>query len=48
MAKDGKLFKWEVSKDKNWIEIADLSAVLKNLTRIAVSAKGDRIAIVAR
>ncbi|HKP37434.1 MAG TPA: hypothetical protein VJT71_11300 [Pyrinomonadaceae bacterium] len=48
MAKDGKLFKWQVSKDKDWIEIADLSAVLKNLTRIAVSTKGDRIAIVAR
>lgn len=49
MAKDAKLFKWEASKDKDWVEIADLSgAGLKILTRIAISAKGDRIAMVAR
>jgi hypothetical protein len=49
MAKDGKIFKWDPAKDKDWVEIADFSgAGLKNLTRIAVSSKGDRIAIVGR
>jgi hypothetical protein len=49
MAKDGKIFKWDAAKDKDWVEIADLvGAGLKNLTRIAVSSKGDRIAMVAR
>ena len=48
MAKDGKIFKWDQSKDKDWVEIGEFSAGLKSLTRIAVSPKGDRIAIVAR
>jgi WD40 repeat protein len=49
MATNGKIFKWDQSKDKDWVEIADLSgAGLKSLTRIAVSTRGDRIAIVAR
>jgi tricorn protease-like protein len=49
MARDAKLFAWSPSIDKDWREIADLSpAGLKSITRIAVSPKGDRIAIVAR
>lgn len=48
-AKDGKLFAWNPKKDKDWQELADFSpAGLKSITRIAVSPKGDRIAIVAR
>ena len=35
--------------DWAWIELADFNnAGLKNITRIAVSPKGDRIAVVAR
>jgi hypothetical protein len=49
MAKNGKVFKWDPSKDKDWVEIADLSgAGLKSLTRIAVSTRSNRVAIVAR
>jgi tricorn protease-like protein len=49
MAKDTKIFRWEVSKDKDWVAIADISGSgLKSLTRIAVNGKGDRIAIVGR
>jgi len=48
MAKDSKLFIWTKS-DWAWQEVADFSrAGLKNITRIAVSPKGDRIAVVAR
>lgn len=49
MAKDAKLFIWNPSIDKDWREIADLSAAgLMGITRIAVSPKGNRLAIVAR
>lgn len=49
MAKDTKLFKWNPSKDAGWQELADFaSAGLKNITRIAVSPKGDLIALVAQ
>jgi dipeptidyl aminopeptidase/acylaminoacyl peptidase len=48
MAKDAKLFVRKKS-DWAWQEIADFSnAGLKNITRIAVSPNGDRIAFVAR
>jgi hypothetical protein len=48
-AKDAKLFKWDSLKGKDWQEVADFSgAGLKSLTRIAMSPKGDRVAIVAR
>src|SRR5437588_2923561 len=48
MAKDAKLFKWSPAIDQEWQEIADLSkARFKRITRITVSPKGDRIAIVA-
>jgi WD40 repeat protein len=49
MAKDAKIFKWKPMQDPDWVEIADFSkAGLKSLTRIAVSPKGDLVALVAR
>lgn len=48
MARDSKLFFREKS-DWAWVEIGNFSnAGLRNITRIAVSPKGDRIAVVAR
>jgi dipeptidyl aminopeptidase/acylaminoacyl peptidase len=48
MANGAKLFERKKS-DYAWVELADFSnAGLKNITRIAVSPKGDRIAVVAR
>ena len=48
MAKDSKLFARRKT-DWAWVELADFSnSGLKNITRIAVSPKGDRIAVVAR
>ena len=47
MAKDAKTFKWSPGVDQDWLEIADFSeAGLNRITRITVSPKGDRIAIV--
>src|SRR5712692_3271618 len=47
MAKDSKLFAVVPLTGKTWNEVADFSAAgLKGITRIAVSPKGDRIAIV--
>jgi hypothetical protein len=49
MAKDSKLFAVVPLTGKSWAEVADFSAAgLKGLTRIAVSPKGDRIAVVVR
>src|SRR5712692_36747 len=49
MAKDSKLFSVIPLTGKSWSEVADFSSAgLKNITRIAVSPKGDRIEIVAR
>src|SRR6266404_9659276 len=48
MAKDAKLFKWNPAIDQDWQQFADFSqAGLKRITRITVSPKGDRIAMVA-
>ena len=48
MARDSKLFSRQKA-DWAWVEIGDFSdAGLRNITRIAVSPKGDRIAVVAR
>lgn len=48
MAKDSKVFSLVPLRGKTWEEIGDFSnAGLKGITRIAVSPKGDRIAIVA-
>ena len=47
MAKDAKIFKWSPAVDQDWLEIADFSeAGLNRISRITVSPKGDRIAIV--
>jgi WD40 repeat protein len=49
MGKDSTLFSVIPLTGKSWSEVADFkSAGLKNITRIALSPKGDRIAIVAR
>ena len=49
MAKDSKMFSLVPLRGKNWEEIGDFSkAGLKGITRIAISPRGDRIAIVAR
>jgi WD40 repeat protein len=49
MGKDSKLFAVVPLTGKTWAEVADFSvAGVKGITRIAVSAKGDRIALVAR
>ena len=48
MANGSKLFARKKS-DFAWVELSDFfNAGLKNITRIAVSPKGDRIAVVAR
>lgn len=49
MAKDAKLFRWRTGVDGEWREVADFSHDgLKSITRIAISEKGDRIAMVSR
>jgi dipeptidyl aminopeptidase/acylaminoacyl peptidase len=49
MGKDAKLFKWDARTDKDWQEVADLSAFgIRDITRIAVSPKGDSLALVAQ
>jgi len=46
--KGGKLFKFDPAKDHDWQEAADFSASgLKSITRLAVSPRGDKIALVS-
>ncbi len=48
MAQGSKLFKWQRGKDKDWQEVADLlTAGVTGITRLAVSPKGDKLALVA-
>ncbi|HJQ70493.1 MAG TPA: hypothetical protein VKA70_16055, partial [Blastocatellia bacterium] len=48
MASGSKLFKWDPKKNADWEEVADFSSAgLKGITRLAVSPKGDRLAMVA-
>jgi dipeptidyl aminopeptidase/acylaminoacyl peptidase len=48
MAKDAKLYQWDARKPDSWQEVADLSAFgLKAISRLAVSPKGDKLALVA-
>ena len=43
-----KLLRWSGVATADWLEIADLSSAgIKGITRLAVSARGDRIAFVA-
>lgn len=49
MGNNSKLFEFVPGKTKSWQEVADFSSVgIKNITRISVSTKGDRIVFVAR
>jgi WD40 repeat protein len=46
--KDAKLYIWNRSPGTSWQEIADFtSSALRDITRLALSPKGDRLAIVA-
>jgi hypothetical protein len=46
--KGSKLFKFDPTKDTEWQEAADFSAAgVKNITRLAISPRGDRLALVA-
>ncbi len=48
MAKGSTLYQWHPSRDNDWQEVADFAeAGLSNLTRLAVSPKGDWLALVA-
>ena len=48
MGKNGKLYKYRLGKDKEWIEIADFSNTeYKNFYRIVFNKKGDKIALVS-
>ena len=47
-AQGAKLYQWNPRRGREWEEIADWSAAgLTNASRLAVSPKGDRLAIVA-
>jgi dipeptidyl aminopeptidase/acylaminoacyl peptidase len=49
MAHDAKLFRRDPAHDTDWHELSDLStAGLNKITRLAVSPKGDRLALVAQ
>jgi hypothetical protein len=48
MAKGSKLYQWNPSRGPDWEEIADFSALgIESITRLAVSPRGDRLALVA-
>lgn len=48
MAEGAKLYRWDPRRDEAWREVADLSgAGLQEITRLAVSPQGDRLALVA-
>jgi hypothetical protein len=49
MAQGAKLFRLDPTHDTDWHEVADFStARLAKITRLAVSPKGDRLALVAQ
>ncbi len=49
MAQGSKLFKWQRGKDADWQLVADLEAAgITSITRLAVNAKGDKLALVAQ
>jgi dipeptidyl aminopeptidase/acylaminoacyl peptidase len=48
MGRGAKLFAWDPALGEEWLEVADLSAAgIGEITRLAVSPQGDRIALVA-
>ncbi|OLE55844.1 MAG: hypothetical protein AUG51_01050 [Acidobacteria bacterium 13_1_20CM_3_53_8] len=49
MAKGSKLYKWNPAHDSDWQEVADFSSAgISEITRIAVSPNGNKIAFVAK
>ncbi|HVG29967.1 MAG TPA: hypothetical protein VM864_09735 [Pyrinomonadaceae bacterium] len=49
MAQDSKLFRFDPAREHSWQQVADFAAAgLRKITRIAVSPKGDRLALVAQ
>lgn len=49
MAQGSNIYKWQRGKDADWQLIADLEASgVTNITRLAVNAKGDKLALVAQ
>lgn len=47
MAKDGMLYSFHIIRDDDWVELASLSEFgIKNITRLAVSLDGTKLAIV--
>jgi WD40 repeat protein len=48
MSKGAKIYQWNAQKDSDWVEIADFSSLgIKQITRIAVNPKSNKIAFVA-
>ena len=48
MARDVTLYKWQPEVDEDWVVVADLAGYgLKGITRLAVSPKGDKLALVS-
>ncbi len=48
MAKGTKVYEWNAERGADWEEVADFSAAgLQNISRLAVSPGGDRLALVA-
>lgn len=48
MAKGAKLYQWSPARGPEWEEVADFTALgLERITRLAVSRRGDRLALVA-
>jgi hypothetical protein len=49
MAQDSKLFRFDPAREHTWQQVADFTAAgLRKITRLAVSPKGDRLALVAQ
>jgi hypothetical protein len=48
MAKGARLYQWSPSRGPDWEEVADFTALgLESITRLPVSRRGDRLALVA-
>jgi hypothetical protein len=48
MAQGSKVYQWSPARGKEWEEVADFAgAGLENITRLAVSPRGNRLALVA-
>jgi hypothetical protein len=48
MAQGSRVYQWNPARGKEWEDVADLAgAGLENITRLAVSPRGDRLALVA-